>query len=184
MSSKVNEQIVQRYAEALKDLGLSQPGLLDKLGEETEVVLKVLDDNPNLEKLLGTPLIDMAAKKKFLVTIFGGRTHPYLLSFMQLLIDRRRGGYLRSICRKYQILLRELQKTTLAEVITAFPLTPEQVEALKQRILSRTRAQRVELRTQLNPDLLGGMIIKLGDEIIDASLRGQLRKLGLQLTAS
>lgn len=91
---------------------------------------------------------------------------------------------MRPVCASYQRILRELQQTTLAEVISAVPISEEQASALIERIRRRTAAVRVELRRRVDPDLLGGMIIKIGDEVIDASLRGQLRKLTLQLTLS
>ncbi|AGY58478.1 ATP synthase F1 subunit delta [Gloeobacter kilaueensis] len=181
---KDSEQIALRYAEALKDLGLSEEGLLDEFGRTTEALLEVLDANPELERLLATPLVSLADKKRVLAQIFEGKVHPYVLNFLQLLVDRRRIGFLRPICNQFQILLRKLQQVTLAEVISAVPLSQEQQEALLARIQTRTSARRVELRTRINPELLGGMIIKIGDEIIDASLRGQLRKLTLQLTLS
>ncbi len=183
MQGKVTEQIAQRYAEALKELALSQEGLLEDFGRGTQVVLDVLATTPELASFLATPVISMAAKKQLLVTAFGDKVHSYLLGFLQLLVDRRRIVSLEPICKQYQILLRKQQETTLAEVVSAVPLSDAQVSALTDRIRQRTGAKQIDLRRQVEPELLGGMIIKIGDEVIDASLRGQLRKLTLQLTS-
>jgi F-type H+-transporting ATPase subunit delta len=181
---KISEQVSQRYAEALKGLALTQPGLLEQLGGETAGILEALKANPDLSRFLASPLIPTGDKKKLLVGVFGGKVHAYLLSFLQLLVDRRRIAYLGKICEKYQDLLRGIQKTTLVEVISAVPITDDQKNALIQRVLQRTGAKQIEMRTSTDPTLLGGMILKIGDEVIDASLRGQLRKLTLQLTTS
>ncbi|MBW4699048.1 MAG: F0F1 ATP synthase subunit delta [Aphanocapsa lilacina HA4352-LM1] len=181
---KDSEQIAQRYAEALKELALSETGLLEQFGNDTDGILQVMEEFPDFERFLVVPVIAMVDKKRLLVEAFGGKVHPYMLNFLQLMVDRRRIALLRPVCASYQRILRELQQTTLAEVISAVPLSEEQASALIERIRRRTAAVRVELRRRVDPELLGGMIIKIGDEVIDASLRGQLRKLTLQLTLS
>lgn len=184
MQGKLSEVIAQRYAEALKDLAVSEEGLLERLGAETADVIQIYRDTPDLGRLLATPIVPGARKEEVLASIFGGRVHPYFLNFMKLLVRRRRIGYLASICEQFQVLLRELQQTVLVEVTTAVLLEEAQAEALVQRILTRTGAKRADLRRKIDPEILGGMILKIGDEVIDSSLRGQLRKLTFQLTAS
>jgi F-type H+-transporting ATPase subunit delta len=181
---KYNEVIAQRYAEALMDLAKGEPGLVDRLGGETAAVLEIYRQVPDIARLLATPLISAERKQQLLADTFGGRVHPYMLNFMRLLVQRRRIVYLPAICEQYQILLRALQQTVLVEVTTAVPLGDAQADALVERVKARTGAQRVELRRRVEPDILGGMILKIGDEVIDSSLRGQLRKLTFQLTAS
>jgi F-type H+-transporting ATPase subunit delta len=71
----------------------------------------------------------------------------------------------------------------LAEVTAAVQLTEAQEETLKQKVQNLTQSQSVELSVKINPDLIGGVIIKVGSQIIDASIRGQLRRLSTSLVA-
>jgi F-type H+-transporting ATPase subunit delta len=85
------------------------------------------------------------------------------------------------VLSRYQALLRELNQTVLAEVTAAVELTADQQNALRDRVLAMTGARQVDLAITVDADLLGGVIIKVGSQIVDASLRGQLRRLGMQL---
>jgi F-type H+-transporting ATPase subunit delta len=72
----------------------------------------------------------------------------------------------------------------LAEVVSAVPLSEAQASAVKQKVIAMTNAREVELETRIDPDIIGGVIIKVGSQVIDASLRGQLRRLSLRLTSA
>jgi F-type H+-transporting ATPase subunit delta len=91
---------------------------------------------------------------------------------------------LEAILQQYLALLRQLNQTVLAEVISAVPLTEAQQQAVIDKVLAITNARQVELETKIDSDLIGGLIIKVGSQVIDASLRGQLRRLSLRLTSS
>ena len=100
-----------------------------------------------------------------------------------LLVDRRRISFLEPILQQYIILLRELTQTVLAEVSSAIPLTDEQLQTVRERVISITKAREVEIETKIDTDLIGGVVIKVGSQVVDASLRGQLRRLSLRLTS-
>jgi F-type H+-transporting ATPase subunit delta len=99
-------------------------------------------------------------------------------------VDRRRILFLGDICRQYQALLRELKQAVLAQVISTVELNDDQKQAVRQKVLSMTNAQDVDIETQIDADLLGGVIIKVGSQVVDASLRGQLRRIGVSLSRS
>jgi F-type H+-transporting ATPase subunit delta len=111
-------------------------------------------------------------------------TNASFRNFLLLLVDRKRIYMLDAICQQYLALLRELNQTVLAEVISAVPLSSEQEQAVKERVITMTNAREVELSQKVDPSLIGGVIIKVGSQVIDASLRGQLRRLSLRLTSS
>jgi F-type H+-transporting ATPase subunit delta len=79
--------------------------------------------------------------------------------------------------------LRQIQNTVLAEVTSAVELSDEQRDSIRQRVLAMTGASQVEFETRIDPDLIGGVIIKVGSQVIDASLRSQLRRITLRLGA-
>jgi F-type H+-transporting ATPase subunit delta len=96
-------------------------------------------------------------------------------------VDHRRIIFLEDICRKYLVLLRELKQAVLAEVTSVVELTDEQKQAIRERVKQVTGAHEVDLETRLDPSLLGGVLIQVGSQVYDLSLRGQLRRLSLQL---
>ena len=98
-----------------------------------------------------------------------------------ILVDRRRIIFLEGICQHFRTLLRKLNNIVLAEVTSAVELTDEQRQAVIDKVKSITQAQDVELVNRLDQGLIGGVIIKVGSQVIDASLRGQLRRLSISL---
>ncbi|MFM6199922.1 MAG: ATP synthase F1 subunit delta, partial [Dolichospermum sp.] len=72
----------------------------------------------------------------------------------------------------------------LAEITSAVPLTESQQQAITEKVITLTKAAKVELATKIDSDLIGGVIIKVGSQVIDASLRGQLRRLSLRLSSN
>jgi F-type H+-transporting ATPase subunit delta len=103
---------------------------------------------------------------------------------LKLLVDRRRILFLAGICQQYLAMLRKLNQTVLAEVTSAVELNEDQQQAVKDRVKAMTNANQVELEVKLDNQLIGGVIIKVGSQVIDASLRGQLRRIGMSLSST
>jgi len=124
------------------------------------------------------------ATKKGVLEQVSGDLNPLFANFLKLLVDKGRVGFLMPILKRYQELLRQLRKTVLAEVTAAVELSDAQKEQIRQKVAKMTEAQQVDLEVTLDPELLGGVIIKVGSQVVDASLRGQLRRLSMQLNAA
>lgn len=180
--SKLGQRIAQRYAEALIALG-TQDQLLDRFDADILLIETALKDQPDLQGFLASPLIKREIKKAVLIKAFASSLHPLTTNFLGLLVDRRRIVALEQICQTFRRILRELRKVVLVDVVSAVPLSSEQIEQLKTRLTILTKAQQIELSCRQDPELLGGMIVRFGDQVIDASLRGQLRRMALQLAA-
>ncbi len=179
-SSAIAQQVVNPYAEALLSLGSSQ-GLLETFAADLRLIAEVLQATPELSRFLANPVIKAETKKSLLQQVFADQIHPLVLNALNLLTDRRRIMFLGAVCRRFLELQRKLQNIALAEVTTAVPLTEAQQQSLRERVQEFTQASRVELQTTVDPSLMGGVIIKIGSQVIDLSLRGQLRRLALQL---
>ncbi|UIE36405.1 ATP synthase F1 subunit delta [Leptodesmis sichuanensis] len=176
----VKGEILERYAQAL--LSLAQDNnILDQVGNDVNSILGVLKESPDLQEFLDNPLIKPADKKAVMNRILGDSVHPYTRNFIQVLVDRRRIMFLEGICKEFQALLRKLNQTVLAEVTSARELTDDQKNSLREKVLAMTGARQVELETHIDPELIGGVVIRIGSQVIDASLRGQLRRLSLRL---
>lgn len=179
----VGAQVLGPYAEALMSLAQSN-NLTDRIGEDIAGLLNLLHESDELNQFLGNPIVKAEDKKAVLQRIGGEQFHPFTMNFLNLLVDRRRILFLEGICQQYQALLRKLKQTVLAEVTSVVELTEAQQQAVRDRVKAMTSANQVELETKIDPDLIGGVIIKVGSQVVDASLRGQLRRIGIRLSSA
>lgn len=180
--SAVMAEVVEPYAEAIMSLARSHD-LTDRFGEDMRSLVNLLENSPELREFLASPLTPPDAKKAVLRQIIGEESHPYLVNFLNLLVERRRIPFLEGIAKQYLTLLRELNQTILAEVTSAIALHEGQEQAIREKVIGMTGAHQVELNVKIDPDLIGGVIIKVGSQVIDASLRGQLRRISLRLNS-
>ena len=116
--------------------------------------------------------------------MLGEGANTQMKNFLMLLVDRGRIYLVEPILQQFQAQVRELNQTVLAEVTSAVELNDEQKEQVRQKVQSITDARSVELESSVDPDLIGGVIIQIGSQILDASIRGQLRRISLQLGVS
>ncbi|MBD2345165.1 ATP synthase F1 subunit delta [Anabaena subtropica] len=183
MTSKVaNTEVAQPYAQALLSIAKSK-NLTEDFGTDARTLLNLLSENQQLRNFIDNPFI-AAENKKSLITQILGEASPYLRNFLLLLVDKRRIFFLEEILQQYLALLRQLNQTVLAEVTSAVALTEDQQQAVKEKVLAITKARQVELATKVDSSLIGGVIIKVGSQVIDSSIRGQLRRLSLRLSNS
>ncbi|MGL4621770.1 ATP synthase F1 subunit delta [Chroococcidiopsis sp.] len=181
-SNAMNEQVVQPYAQALMSVARSN-NLTEQFGEDARTLTNLLRESEQFRNFLANPFVSISDKKAVLGRVVGDNVNPYLRNFLMLLVDRRRIILLEGICQQYLALLRQLNQTVLAEVISAVELTEEQKQAVRDKVIAMTNARQVELETRIDRSLIGGAIVKVGSQVIDASIRGQLRRLSLRLTS-
>jgi F-type H+-transporting ATPase subunit delta len=179
----VRSEVVEPYAEALMSIAKDN-NITDQIGEDAAGILNILEESADFRSFLENPVIKAEDKKSILQRVLGEQVHPYTLKILMLLVDRRRIIFIEQLCLQYRALLRAMNQTVLAEVTSAIPLTDAQKQSVQDRVKSMTQAREVELETKINPDIIGGVIIKVGSQVLDASLRGQLRRLGLRLNSA
>lgn len=175
-------EIVEPYAAALMSLAKSKD-LANRFGEDVRSLLNIMDESPELKQFMGNPIIKPEDKKAVLQRMMGDEADPYMRNFLKLLVDRGRIIFLEEIGKKYLALLRELNQTVLAEVTSTVELNEDQKNTVRERVKSMTDARDVDIETKIDPSLLGGVVIKVGSQIIDSSLQGQLRRIGINLKA-
>ena len=113
-----------------------------------------------------------------------GDANPYLVNFMMLLVDKGRIIFLSEVCEQYLAALRELKGIVLAEVTSVKELNEEQQRSVAEKAKQLTGANDVELKLTIDPNIIGGVIIKVGSQVFDASLRGQLRRISMRLNSA
>jgi F-type H+-transporting ATPase subunit delta len=168
--------IAKRYATALLDLG-SESGQLDALVEEIASASATYESSVELQHAFENPLIPAAAKKAMLHDLVEAlRLGVTARSFLGLLVDRRRIKALPPIATRLREMADLRRGITRAEVLTAMPLPEEYFEKL-QRELERITGQKVALDRKLDPTLICGVLIRVGDTIYDGSLIARLKQL-------
>jgi F-type H+-transporting ATPase subunit delta len=176
--------IARIYSKAMLDLA-EQQGEADSLLEELQGLVEYLGRNPELEQFLASPLVDDEDRGKVLEKAFRGKTTDLLLDSLQVVNRKGRLSLLRAIVEGYRTEHRELRGMVEARVRTAIPLS----EALRMRVresVARHTGRQPVLIEKVDPALIGGIVIEVGDEKIDGSVSHKLSEIGkaLELRAS
>ena len=182
-SDAATAEVSQPYAQALLSIAQSQ-NLTEEVGGDARTFIGLLTGSQELTSFLSNPFVKPENKKNVLKQLLGEGVNLCLRNFLLLLVDRRRIAFLEPILQQYLALLRQLNQTVLAEITSAVPLTQTQQQAITEKVITLTKARQVELATKIDSDLIGGVIIKVGSQVIDASLRGQIRRLSLRLSSN
>jgi F-type H+-transporting ATPase subunit delta len=178
----LTSQLAMRYAQAIYELA-AEKNALESVEEQLILVEQTLASFPELATLLYYPQIAMEAKKDTVVKVFGPQVDDYVRNFLLLLIDKRRESALPAIIKEYRVLANQARNIAEADVISAVPLAEGEVKALAAK-LSTVTGKNVQLKTQVNESILGGVIVKMGGKIIDGSVIHQLKVLHNMLLKS
>ncbi len=179
-SGGIRASLAGRYASALFDLARNERQI-DAVGRSLDGLNQALLDSKDFAELIESPLVsrDEAGKAFSALTAELG-VDPITANFLGVLARNGRKKELRAVIRAFRRLAAEHRGETTADVITARPLNDDQVAALKQQL--RTRAGRdVTIDAQVDPNILGGIVVKLGSQMIDASIRTKLNRLALAM---
>jgi F-type H+-transporting ATPase subunit delta len=175
-SGGIRASLAGRYASALFDLARDQRQI-DAVGRGLDALDQALLDSKEFAELVASPLVSREdAGKAFAAVGTQLGLDPLTANFLGVIARNGRKNALRPIVRAFRRLAAEHRGETIAEVVTAHPLKDDQVAALKQQL--RARAGRdVKLETEVDPAILGGIVVKLGSQRIDASIRTKLNRL-------
>lgn len=172
--------IATPYAEALLQVVESRQET-DTVAEQARQILALWNESSDLRSAMASPVLEPAAKKGALLTLFKNQLSPSLENLLKLLADRQRVAVLDAVLNRFLELYRELRNVTLARVSSATPLSAEQQEQLNAKVKAIAGSDAVEFQLTVDPDLIGGFVVSMGSQVIDASLAGQVRRLGLAL---
>jgi F-type H+-transporting ATPase subunit delta len=169
-----------RYAVALFELAQEQHAL-DAVAGDLHALRDLLDDSADLERLIRSPVLsrDEQARAITAIGVRAGFT-PLTSQFLGVLAHKRRLFALPDVIAAYDAMLSEHRGEVGAEVVSAVPLSPKQLESV-ERQLTAAMGQTVKLSTTVDPGLLGGLIVRVGSRMIDASIRTKLHQLELAL---
>jgi F-type H+-transporting ATPase subunit delta len=171
---------VKRYAQAIFEIALERKEL-EKWRADLGILAQILAD-PQLVALLENPKLSPQEKRNLLDELLTG-VNPLVKNLAYLLVSRNHLRMMADLAAEYERLVDAYHGIEHAEVITAIPLDPEEKKELEQR-LSGLRGKKIVLTNKLDPDLLGGLVVRVGDKLIDGSVRTRLQKLKESLVGS
>lgn len=172
-------RVAIRYAKALLATAQDQQAV-DQVADDMESVYTTLENSQELKAVLASPVISVELKGDTLKAIFG-KVSPVVKTFLALVAENNRANYLDGVALKYKQLYQELQGKQEAEVTTAVPLTPALEKVVMEKIKTLTD-KKVELVSTVDQDIIGGFILRMGDQQFDASVANQLQSLEHKLS--
>jgi F-type H+-transporting ATPase subunit delta len=175
-------RLARVYAEALLDVA-QERGQAEEIVRDLQVfVTEVYAESAELEETLSSPVVKRVAKVPILEKLFKGRVNDLFFNFLIVLNAKDRLGLIRHVLAAYREVLDQRAKRIRVTVRSVVPLSDEQVERLKQAIAQATGLDPM-IGVKTDPELLGGMIIQVGDHVFDSSVRNRIETIRNQLLA-
>lgn len=167
--------VARRYAQALYQEA-EAAGKADQIDEGVQSLQESLDASRELDQFFRSPIISREKKAAVIGTLFDGKVDPLIVRLMRLLVQKGREDILPSVVRQYAELRDERLGLVEALVKTAMPMEYDETESLRQVLETRT-GKKVRLRIEVEPEMIGGVVVRIGDLVYDGSVRHQLSTL-------
>ncbi len=179
MANVMSEELIHGYATALFQVVRAE-GEIDRVEDELYRFGKLLDTNHELKQALSDQSIDKEQRKKVLGELLDGKVSPHTLGLLGFVVEQGRARQLPQILSELSKLAAEARSAVVAEVRSAIPLDAQQQTALAEA-LSKATGKKVELKVLVDPEVLGGVVAKVGDTVIDGTVRRRLEQLKEQV---
>lgn len=175
--------VSRAYAQSLLELASEQGQDLEAIGQELRDLRQVIEADPAFGEFLASPAISPAERGPVLERTLAGKVNPLLMNTVKLLNVRGRLGILPALSEAYDDLLEERLGKIEVDVTVAQKLDDEQLERVRQRV-SEALGRDAVLHQYVDESIIGGMVLRVGDRLIDASVKTQLKAMRNQLMAS
>jgi F-type H+-transporting ATPase subunit delta len=160
------------YAQALFEVALELDNL-DQIRDELGFINETFKTHPEFYEVFRTPKINKEERKDIITNVFGDKVSKEVMNFMKILIDKRRGAAVSGIYSEYVTMVDEKKGVVKAVVESAIELTSEEQIALTEKLAKVTQRE-VRLTCVVKPEVIGGLIVRIGDKVIDGSVKSRL----------
>lgn len=180
-STNKNSLIANRYAESLIELVKGGKLSYEKVAQSLEIIENVLNNSADLDAFLTNPIVSIEDKKEVIDKIFASEVDILMSNFLKVLIDKERFSEFREIVVSYKNILDRINNISRVTVTSAIDLSEEAKNRLKTKLESKLQ-KTVTLDWEINPEIIAGLVIKMGDNVIDTSLKNKLEDLSKSIT--
>lgn len=171
-------KVASRYAKSLLGIAVEQNNL-EEVHNDMQMINKVCADNKELTLLLKSPIVNSDKKETILSEIFGKKISQISSTFISIILNKRRENILPAIAEAFIFIYKEHKNITTATVTTAIALTDAQKKAVV-KLLNDQGKENVELKEIVNGEIIGGMILRVGDKQVDESIKRKLTNLEME----
>jgi len=164
-----------RYAKAILDFAVEQNKEV-QVNNDMLLIANTLKESKDLQLLLNSPILKVSLKKETLKQLFASKVTPLTMGLINLLINNNRLAILNEVAKKYAIIFDDLKGIEIAKITTAIPLNIE----LNNQVLDKVKeltGKKASIENIINPDIIGGFVLRIGDIQYDASIANRLQEL-------
>jgi len=175
----LDKSVAITFINALLEVA-SKKGQFEQIEKDLDLICDVIIKQDKLKKILFHPSIPRSSKKDLIKNVFGKSVSDLMMNFLSLLVDRRKEEILEFIPDVYRTVADKQKGVIKVMVQTVVPLTGDRLDNFKKR-LKKITGKTVELEVVQNPNILGGMVIQIGNKMIDGSVANRLKNLKTRL---
>ena len=168
-------QVATRYAKSLIDLA-GEKSAVETIKKDIELFLATCRANPELQAILKNPIIGLDKKANILDGLFSGKVHEMILSFFKIVVRKGRAEILFATAKEFITQYNVIKNVVKATVTSASPLSEENISQIEEVVKQSTKGE-IILTSIVDPKLIGGFILKVGDKQFDTSISSKLSKL-------
>ncbi len=168
------------YGDALFELA-KELGKIDELAKEVKTVQTALAQNPEFSKLMNHPKVGKDEKLQVVKEVFDGRTDKELVGFLRLIVEKDRYADIDAILAYFIDRVKEEKGIGVAYVTSAVKLSEIQKKFVEEKLIETTKFKEMEMNFAIDETLIGGLVIRIGDKVVDSSIKSKLNELTKQL---
>ncbi|RAU84411.1 ATP synthase F1 subunit delta [Pontibacter arcticus] len=168
-------RVASRYAKSLIELA-SEKGIVEQVHQDMLAFSNIVSQNRDFKLLLNNPVVKSDKKLAVINAIFAGKVQDLTLAFFKIVANKGREASLEFIGQEFENQYNEMKGIVKAKVTSAFPLTTALRDELGQKLAAQT-GKIIRFEERVDPSLIGGFVLRVGDQQIDSSVRTNLRKL-------
>lgn len=172
--------VSKTYGDALFELALERDRVSD-MKEEVLAVKKIFEENEDLLKLFNHPEVMGEEKRKIVETIFKGNVSDDMTGFLTIIVEKGRYNDIPAIFAYIEKRIKEYEKIGVARVTAPMELTKAQKKAIEKKLLETTDYESFEMEYMIDPSLIGGLVIRINDRVVDSSIKTKLANMAKTL---
>jgi F-type H+-transporting ATPase subunit delta len=177
----MDPRAVSRYVKSLLDLSIDQK-VVDDVHNDMLLFSKVVNENRSFAVMLKSPVIKHDTKREIMEKLFTGKVNKLTIAFLDIITRKNREPLLPAIAREFHNSYNDYKGVGKAVVITAVPLDAKLRGEIEKIVKSNSDKKQVELIEKIDPEMIGGFILNIGDRQIDASIKNKLKALKLEFS--